>query len=526
MPQKLKRVIRLDSQPLDKAFFTPEGYLKDRPVLTSTGIFEYSNDDGSVRRELRLPEEVFDKKSLESYKGKPIIVTHDAGLITKVNVTENQIGTILSDGYQDGDDVKAEIIIHDTDEMKQSGLRELSLGYNLDLDETPGVWEGEPYDAIQRNIRINHLALVREARAGEQAHLNIDGKDANVGYKKFKGGNTMSKKVTRKKAARADGVLSPEELKKAIAEYKARRAKTDGDDEPANTPQKKAAQTPVPKKAAPKAAIIADDDEGKEVGVAGGDTTDIKKQVELMKDRRDRRDAEGEPEDIDEANERIANQDDDMDKLYDIIDSLLAMTDFAQDGEDDEESDIDNGDCDDTTNEDGDEDEEDLNADEDDEEVALGAEEDVNEDDGEDEDDINEDDDEDDEFAEDDDDEDEAKAPSKLNADSVDKIVRERVQIGKVASMLNMDGLEFIKPMKAKKTIIKAVKPGVRLDGKSKAYIDAMFELSCNEIQKRSRKDTMYQRKQMFNKDSKQSRREDSTDAARRRMIKRMQKTK
>ena len=61
--------------------------------------------------------------------------------------------------------------------MRYCGLKELSLGYNLTLDETPGEWNGQHYDAIQRDIRINHLALGREARAGEQARLNIDGRD-------------------------------------------------------------------------------------------------------------------------------------------------------------------------------------------------------------------------------------------------------------------------------------------------------------------------------------------------------------
>ena len=135
MTPKLKRVIRLDSLPLGQTMFTHEGYLMDRPILTSVGIFEYHNPDGSVRRELRLPDEVFAKESLESYKGKPIIVTHEAGLIDKNNVHDESIGTILSDGYQDGDDVRAEIVIHDTDEMRECRLKELSLGYNLDLDE-------------------------------------------------------------------------------------------------------------------------------------------------------------------------------------------------------------------------------------------------------------------------------------------------------------------------------------------------------------------------------------------------------
>ena len=161
---KLSQVIRLDSIPLTRASFTPEGYLKDRPILTSTGIFEYTNPDGSVRRELRLPEDVFNAESLASYKGKPVIITHEAGYVDTENVQEEHVGTVLSEGYQDGNDVRAEIIIHDADEMQDCGLKELSLGYNLTLDETPGVWNGQPYDAIQRDIRINHLALVREAK--------------------------------------------------------------------------------------------------------------------------------------------------------------------------------------------------------------------------------------------------------------------------------------------------------------------------------------------------------------------------
>ena len=175
---KLIKVHRLDSIRLDETYFTDEGYLIDHPIVTSVGIFEYKNPDGSIRRELRPPEQVFDGVSLQSYKGKPVIITHAAEHIDKDN-TDEIIGTILSDGYRDGGNVRAEIIIHDTDAMKKSRLRELSLGYNLEIDETPGEWNGQPYDAIQTNIVINHLALVRKARAGEQARLNLDGKETN-----------------------------------------------------------------------------------------------------------------------------------------------------------------------------------------------------------------------------------------------------------------------------------------------------------------------------------------------------------
>lgn len=53
------KVQRFDSLPLDATYFTDEGYLVDHPIVTSVGIFVYHNPDGSERRELRLPEEVF-----------------------------------------------------------------------------------------------------------------------------------------------------------------------------------------------------------------------------------------------------------------------------------------------------------------------------------------------------------------------------------------------------------------------------------------------------------------------------------
>ena len=246
MEPVLRRVRRRDCIRLDvndRTFFTEEGYLVDHPVVTSCGIFEYINPDGSIRRELRLPENVFSETSLKTYKGKPIIITHDAGVVNKENVDREQVGTILSEGYRDKEDVRAEIIIHNTDAMKQRGFKELSLGYNLDLIEQPGTWNGEPYDAIQTNIVINHLALVASARAGEQARLNIDSSDEQ----ELKGGKVKMSE-DKNKTVHVDGnvELTPEELKEAIALYVASKKNdnpdtvsegvpvADSEDEPVN----------------------------------------------------------------------------------------------------------------------------------------------------------------------------------------------------------------------------------------------------------------------------------------------------
>jgi hypothetical protein len=61
----------------------------------------------------------------------------------------------------------------------ETGKRqELSCGYTCDLDPTPGEYQGERYDAIQRNIRGNHVALVTRGRAGPTARIRLDAEGA------------------------------------------------------------------------------------------------------------------------------------------------------------------------------------------------------------------------------------------------------------------------------------------------------------------------------------------------------------
>ena len=485
-PPVLRSVFRLDSLPLNQTYYTAEGYLIDRPIVTSTGIFEYLNPDGSIRRELRLPEDVFDPQSLASYKGKPIIVTHDAGLITKDNVGREEVGTILSEGYRSGNDVRAEIIIHDTDTMKRAGLKALSLGYNLDLDETPGEWNGQHYDAIQRNIRINHLALVREARAGEQARLNIDSRDRKITPK---GEKRMSNETSH-----GDGVLTPDELKTEIEKYKARRAqrltakKTDGEtaEEKVVSAEPAVRMTKVEAGAAVPSAPAA----------TGG--SGVEEKFAEIKANRDRRDEDGDPEDMEGAKTVIAKQDEDIDALFDIIDTLLAEKDFANadcggipaDVADNADGSCceDGADCD-TSNTDGDD----------------GC-----------------------KPAESDSAPSEEPAEGKVNADSaelIDSIVRQRIQLGMLGKQMNMDGLESMSIPEAKKAIISAVRPSVNLDGKSEAYINAVFDMAVEAIEDGTAKGTGYQKQQMFNRDSNDLPTEGTaSEAARQRMINRQTK--
>ena len=196
------------------AHFTEEGYLIDTPRVTRVGVFFYPDKPKGVQRQLRLPEEVFNPESLASYKGKPVIITHNAGEVTADTIDEAApVGAIMSDGREAGEYVEAEIVIHEPDRI--NGMRELSLGYALDLEKKPGTWNGESYDCIQRNIRINHLALVDEARAGDKSRLNIDSRN------KTEGDVTMAKNRAKKRNNLDSAVAALVEAVEAVTEEQA-----------------------------------------------------------------------------------------------------------------------------------------------------------------------------------------------------------------------------------------------------------------------------------------------------------------
>ena len=453
--------IRLDAE--DSTYFTEEGYLVDHPILTSVGIFEYKDPkakDG-VRRELRLPEYVFEKESLDSYKSKPIVITHRGGEVDKNNVGQRQIGTIMSEGYQDGDDVRAEIIIHDTDAMERSGLKELSLGYTLDLVEEPGTYNGQHYDGIQTNIRVNHLALVGTARAGESARLNIDGRD-DEDIETLEGGRVMKRRIVRNDSK----AMTPDELMGAIGKL-VEQFTGGGEDEDAESkeaPVETAKTAPVPK-AAPKAVPKQEDDDDEEaapVPVPAKAPAPAKALaapvVEEDKEQTDG-DALGEFLTALEAliakykgTEENTDADDVQPELGTPENPIIDPETDEDEGEDEEGGETF------TLAELMEEDEADVA-----DTQAAGATE-----------------------------------PTKvLNTDSAD-IFEQKVELEILGRQLGISGLRNKSVREGKKAIIDKVKPGLRLDGKSDDYVNAVFDMAKASIEKHAQgKGIEYQRRQM-----------------------------
>jgi len=169
-------VLRIDRATLGPARRTDEGYIEDRPIVTRTGVFAYS-DGGNVRRELRHPDDVFAADSLASLSMLPVTMGHPDVPVTSSNAKALSIGMTGEQPKIDGSNVLAAVRITDAQAVAgiEAGRRELSLGYRVDLLEESGTYNGQPYTHRQTNIRYNHLAVVDRGRMGATARLNIDG---------------------------------------------------------------------------------------------------------------------------------------------------------------------------------------------------------------------------------------------------------------------------------------------------------------------------------------------------------------
>lgn len=165
---------------LDGAVVTSQGFLRAPAVLTRTGVLKYKQANGQIRRELRLPEEVFKSDSLATLSLAPLTNEHPKEAVTPENVKEFQVGNVGENITHDDTFVRGVVVVQALDAIAdvQAGKVEISTGYNCKLEESPGVYNGEEYDVIQRDIVYNHVCITKLGRAGPEVRLRLDSDDA------------------------------------------------------------------------------------------------------------------------------------------------------------------------------------------------------------------------------------------------------------------------------------------------------------------------------------------------------------
>lgn len=250
MKKDLKRFDNIDNSqwmtiPFER---TNEGFLKGRAIVTSIGVFTYKRADGTIQRELRLPEEVFSPSTLNSMKLKPVTLNHPTELVTSDNADKLQVGSLGDnpswtkewhdrnwEEVTDGINCAIDMIVTKKDAIDAilNGKQALSMGYTCDLEmaEPGSTWCGVEYDFIQRNIRYNHCAIVDSARAGDNAKIELraDSEDAvleDIMVTKIDGGTKMSLKKIK-----LDGIEyeAEESVIKALNAEKARADAAEND---------------------------------------------------------------------------------------------------------------------------------------------------------------------------------------------------------------------------------------------------------------------------------------------------------
>ncbi|MDE9483842.1 DUF2213 domain-containing protein [Xenorhabdus bovienii] len=161
---------------MSKRTYDLNGWLevKDNPI-SKVGVFDYMGSEigapnpGDLYRVYRPAEELESQATIESFKLKPFIDEHEMlgkdGTPAEKKGIEGVIGENV---YFDYPYLRGNIKILSNAALNQidNGKIELSPGYRCRYEFTPGTFEGEQYDAIQRDIRGNHLALVEEGRTG------------------------------------------------------------------------------------------------------------------------------------------------------------------------------------------------------------------------------------------------------------------------------------------------------------------------------------------------------------------------
>ena len=158
---------------------TKDGYLAASVLCARTGIqdyagFELNRPELERIRVYRPESSVFSTDSLRTYAGKPATNDHPENPVTSDNWKELAVGAIGEDIMRDGEYVRVPLLLMDKaciDDV-ENGKCELSMGYEMALDFTEGTTpNGEDYDAVMMDLKMNHIAVVDKGRAGSKARI-------------------------------------------------------------------------------------------------------------------------------------------------------------------------------------------------------------------------------------------------------------------------------------------------------------------------------------------------------------------
>jgi 8-oxo-dGTP pyrophosphatase MutT (NUDIX family) len=134
---------------------------------------------------LRDPQEL--KKAAHTFNGLPLLEEHEP-VDAKDHPKELVIGSTGTDAVFAPPYLKNSLVIWPGDaiaDVESEQKKEISSAYRYRADMTPGTYQGVKYDGVMRDIVGNHVALVKEGRAGSDVVVG-DSKETVMSNTKIK----------------------------------------------------------------------------------------------------------------------------------------------------------------------------------------------------------------------------------------------------------------------------------------------------------------------------------------------------
>ena len=201
-------------------------HVKDAPIAR-VGVFPYIDSGGKVTMEAKLPDDLLTDSAVESANSKPITDDHPPESVNTTNTGRYMKGFTANNAHVDGDKIKVDMPITDSALIKeiQGGKQELSIGFQTDLVPMKGTYKGMQYDSAQKNIQINHVAVVRRGRAGHSVRLTGDSAEMVIDDSQEKGTSMDTTKIRLDGADVTVATADADKILKLDADNKANNSK-------------------------------------------------------------------------------------------------------------------------------------------------------------------------------------------------------------------------------------------------------------------------------------------------------------
>lgn len=162
--------------------YTDNGFLRVKGRAARTGVYQYLASElelndrapNDIVNVYRPAEEVFNTDSLSSYSNVDVTNDHPKAMVDSKSYKATSVGHVIS-ATQDGDFVNVDMIIKADDAIRdiESGKSQLSPGYTAVYKAEQGTAPcGTAYDFKQTGIDVNHVAIVKRGRGGDQVRIN------------------------------------------------------------------------------------------------------------------------------------------------------------------------------------------------------------------------------------------------------------------------------------------------------------------------------------------------------------------